>query len=90
MILTNAKGVNVASTDRTYNYIQSQYEWWQVGKANEILVRHCGFDVSIKMHSEDIILAIYDVNGEFVGVLNSATPCDVVLNKPPYFYGDSN
>ncbi len=90
MILTNAKGVNVASTDRTFNYIQSPYEWWQVAKANEILVRQCGFDITIKTHSEDIIIAIYDEGGEFVGILNSANSCDVVLEKPPYFYGNSN
>jgi len=89
-ILTDACGVNVAITERTYNYIQYPDEWWQVAKANDILVRQCGWDKSVKMSSEDIIIAIYDDNGEFAGILNSATACNVILNKPAYFYGDSN
>ncbi len=89
-ILTDACGVNVAITERTYNYIQYPDEWWQVAKANDFLTRHCGWDKSVKASSEDIIIAIYDDNGEFAGILNSATACDVILNKAPYFYGDSN
>jgi len=89
-ILTDACGVNVAITERTYNYIQYPDEWWQLAKANDILVRQCGWDKSVKMSSEDIIIAIYDEKGDFTGILNSATACDVILNKPAYFYGDSN
>jgi hypothetical protein len=90
-ILTNAEvGANIAITTRTYNYIQSPDEWWQVAVENDILVRQCGWDKSVQMTSEDIIIAIYDDKGEFIGVLNSATACDVILNKSPTFYGDSN
>ena len=91
LILTNAEvGANIAITTRTYNYIQSPDEWWQVAVENDILVRQCGWDKSVQMTSEDIIIAIYDDKGKFVGVLNSATACDVILNKSPTFYGDSN
>ncbi len=89
-ILTDSCGVNIAITERTYNYIQYPDEWWQVAKANDILVRQCGWDKSVKMSSEDIIIAINDDKGDFAGILNSATACDVVLEKPPYFFGDSN
>lgn len=90
MILTNSKGATIASTDRTYNYIQSFDEWWIVASENDVLVRHCGPDKSINMNSEDIIIKIFDNRGEFIGILNSATPCNVILNKPLFFYGDSN
>jgi len=90
MILTNAKGVTVASTDRTYNYIQHLEEWWIVASQNNVLVRQCGYDRSIQMNSEDIIIQIFDENGEFIGILNSASTCDVILNKEALFYGDSN
>lgn len=89
-ILTNACGVNVAITERTYNYVQYSDAWWQVTKANDILVRQCGWDRSVQMSSEDIVISIYDNDGEFAGILNSATSCDVILNKLPSFYGDSN
>jgi len=90
MILTNAKGVTVASTERTFNYIQSEDEWWQVASQTDVLVRHCGHDKSINMNSEDIVLKIFDERGEFIGILNVATPCNVILDKPLAFYGDSN
>ena len=90
MILTNSKGINVASTERTFNYIQNQDEWWQVAFEKDGLIRHCGKDISINMSSEDIIIKIFNHRGEFIGILNAATPCDVVLVKPPNFYGDSN
>lgn len=90
MILTNAKGVTISSTERTYNYIQTNDEWWQVASENNVLVRQCGPDKSINMNSEDIIIKVFDEGGEFIGILNSATPCNVILNKPLFFYGDSN
>ena len=90
LILTNAKGATIASTDRTYNYIQTNDEWWKVASENDVLVRQCGPDKSINMNSEDIIIKVFDERGEFIGILNSATPCNVILNKPLFFYGDSN
>ena len=89
-IITNVYGANIASTQRTYNYIQSEYQWWQVASQNPILVRHCGVDKSINMSSEDIVIQIIDENDKFIGILNAATNCDVVLNRPISFYGDSN
>jgi len=90
MILTNALGATIASTDRTYNYIQSEDEWWKVASQHDVLVRHCGHDKSINMNSEDIIVKIYGDGEEFIGILNVATPCNVILDKPLAFYGDSN
>jgi hypothetical protein len=90
MILTNSKGANVASTDRTYNYIQFFDEWWIVASENKVLVRECGYDRSIQMNSEDIIIQIFDKNDEFIGILNSASTCDVISDKPALFFGDSN
>jgi len=90
MIFTNAKGASVASSDRTYNYIQFFEEWWIKASENKILVRECGYDRSIQMNSEDIIIQIFDENEEFIGILNSASTCDVILDKGALFYGDSN
>ena len=43
--------------------------------------RECAFDKSADMNSEDIVIKIPDENDEFIGILNSATPCDVIVNK---------
>ena len=64
--------------------------WWKISKDDGYLIRNCGLDRTIDAHSEDIILSVYDEEGEFAGILNSASACDVILGKPPYFYGDSN
>jgi hypothetical protein len=90
MILTNVKGITIASSDRTYNYVQSFDEWWIVASENKVLVRECGYDRSIQMNSEDIIIQIFDKNDEFIGILNSASTCDVISDKPVLFFGDSN
>jgi len=91
MILTNNKGVNVASTNRTYNYIQFHEEWWDVAYEIKVLVRECGWDKSVQMSSEDIIIKIFDKNDEFIGILNSASTCNVILDEHKIrFFGDSN
>lgn len=78
-ILTNHYGANVAITVRTDNYDQSNDDWWLEVIEKEELVRQCDFDESAQMYSEDIILKIIDNNGEFIGIVNAATPCDVIL-----------
>ena len=90
LILTNSKGVTIASTELTFHYIHNEDEWWKVASQNDVLVRHCGLDTSIEMSSEDIVIKIYNNADEFIGILNAATPCNVVLKKPISFYGDSD
>ena len=80
-ILTNQYGANVAVSVKTDNYDQSQDDWWQLSFRDEFglpFARECEFDSSAGIFSEDIIIKINDENtGEFIGILNSATPCDV-------------
>ena len=90
MILTNVKGVTIASTNGTYNYIQFFDEWWIKASEDKVLVRQCGYDRSIQMNSEDIVIQIFDKKEEFIGILNSASTCDVILDRTTQFYGDSN
>lgn len=83
-ILTNAYGGNVAITVKSDNYDQSRDDWWQYmfhDKKGLPFARECEFDKSADMNSEDIVIKITDENDEFIGVLNSATPCDVIANK---------
>jgi len=83
-ILTNAYGGNVAITVKSDNYDQSRDDWWQYmfhDKKGLPFARDCEFDKSADMNSEDIVIKITDENDEFIGVLNSATPCDVIANK---------
>ena len=80
-ILTNLYGANVAVSIKTDNYDQSQDDWWQlmfIDEIGESFARECEFDSSAGIFSEDMIIKISDTNtGEFLGILNSATPCDI-------------
>ena len=83
-ILTNVYGGNVAITVKSDNYDQSRDDWWQYmfhDKNGLPFARECEFDKSADMNSEDLVIKIKDENGELIGILNSATPCDVILNK---------
>jgi len=79
-ILTNLYGPNVAVSIRTDNYLQSNDDWWQLAKnePDELpFARECEFDSSAEMFSEDLVVGIFDENGQLIGIMNSATPCDV-------------
>ena len=83
-ILTNMYGPNVAVSIKTDNYDQSQDEWWQQSYRDidgQPFARECEFDSSAGIFSEDIVIKINDLNGEFIGILNSATPCDVTQDS---------
>lgn len=89
-ILTNIYGANVAVSIKTDNYDQSKDDWWQQSfndKQGTPFARECEFDKSADMNSEDLVIKITDENGAFIGILNSATPCDVILNKNIPFIG---
>jgi len=87
-ILTNVYGGNVAITVKSDNYDQSRDDWWQYmfhDKKGLPFARECEFDKSADINSEDIVIKITDENDEFIGILNSATPCDVIINKKSLF-----
>ena len=73
-ILTNAYGGNFVTTVRTDNYDQSVEKWWQLTKKHGIVIRQPSWDESADMISSDICIRIDDANGNFIGILNAATP----------------
>ena len=76
-ILTNLFGPNVAVSVITDNYLQSNDDWWQQAMHEQDKVefaRECDFDSSAQMFSEDLVIGIYDENGQLIGIMNSATP----------------
>jgi hypothetical protein len=81
-ILTNVYGGNIAVSVRTDNYDQSQDDWWQHAfhdKEGYPFAKECEFDSSAEIFSEDLVIKIKDIDSnDFIGILNSATPCDVL------------
>jgi len=74
IIITNQYGANVAITIRTDDYNQGDEIWWIKAKENNVQFRDTTWDQSAGIYSADIIVAIFDDNGQFIGVLNAATP----------------
>jgi hypothetical protein len=69
---------------KTDNYDQSQDEWWRQSYRDidgQPFARECEFDSSAGIFSEDLVIKIHDEDGNFIGILNSATPCDVTLKS---------
>ena len=77
LILTNKFGANTAITVKSDNFDQAAEDWWKKSEQYDLFVKSCEWDDSAAMKSEDVIIRIEE-NGEFLGILNSATPCDVL------------
>lgn len=77
LILTNKFGANTAITTKSDNFDQGAEDWWKISEQYDLSIKSCEWDTSAAMNSEDVIIRIEE-NGEFLGVLNSATPCDVL------------
>ena len=74
IIVTNAYGANVAITSRTDDYNQGDEFWWIKAKTRDVQFRDIEWDESAKIFSADIIVTIVGEHGNFIGVLNAATP----------------
>jgi hypothetical protein len=74
IIVTNAYGANVAQSIRTEDYNQADEGWWLRAKTVPIHFREVSWDSSAEIFSSDIIIRIVDEDGNFIGVLNAATP----------------
>jgi hypothetical protein len=74
IIITNAHGANVAQSIRTEDYNQADEGWWLRAKTVPIHFREVSWDPSAEIFSSDIIIRIVDEDGNFIGVLNAATP----------------
>jgi hypothetical protein len=74
IIITNVYGANVAQSIRTEDYNQADEGWWIRAKSETVQIREVSWDESAGIYSADIIVRIVDEQGNFIGVLNAATP----------------
>lgn len=69
IFITERYGFNVAYSQPTSDFVQSDEVWWQHGKHQEHWVGTPKFDQSTQKVTIEIVTAIYDPRGVFVGVL---------------------
>ena len=69
IIVTNALGVNVAQTDKTTDYDQSDEEWWHLARDRGVYFGAPEFDESAQVESWSMSVRITDLDNRFMGVL---------------------
>jgi putative methionine-R-sulfoxide reductase with GAF domain len=72
VFLTDLKGVSLASTDRTSDYLQSDEAWWQTAYKNGMYIGQPEYDASSKTLATNIAVLVKEPgSGRVVGVLRT-------------------
>ena len=81
IMITNAYGVNAIITEKTHDYKQSDEKWWgKAKKLGEYLMTGSGSeDSGGSQYKGEIILAINDGEGNFIGIIKAVVNLDKVL-----------
>lgn len=70
LFLTDRNGFNIAYSNQTSDFVQSDEQWWQLGKQEGMWIGEPQFDRSAGTFSVDLVEAIADPQtGEFLGVV---------------------
>ena len=80
IIVTNAYGANVAQSEKTTDFRQSDETWWQEAKEHGVFLSGGGFDESAGVYSSDIAIQILDKEGRFIGVLKTVINVESVTS----------
>lgn len=72
IFVTNRYGVNVAESHKTWDFLQSDEEWWQVAQEKGLYVGPVEYDRSSEVYVVDLGIRVEGSEGEFLGVLNVA------------------
>jgi len=69
IFVTNSYGANVAQSNKTSDYLQSDEIWWKEARENGLFVEEGYFDDSAGVYAAEIAMAITDDQGNFIGVI---------------------
>ena len=72
VFLTDTQGLNIASTNRTSDYLQADEEWWQAAYENGQYIGQPEYDASSQTIAINMAVAIrQNENGKILGVLRT-------------------
>lgn len=80
IFITNAYGANVAETNKTSDYKQSDEVWWQEAKKNGVYIGGVELDNSSGNISFPVAKRIDDENGNFLGVTKAVVNIGQIIN----------
>ncbi|HPH95664.1 MAG TPA: methyl-accepting chemotaxis protein [Anaerolineaceae bacterium] len=72
IFVTDVKGLNIAMTDRTSDFLQGDEGWWQQAYASgrgDTAVENAEYDESTKVYAMNIGVPIYNASQQVIGVL---------------------
>ena len=73
--ITERHGFNVAYSEPTTDFVQSDEEWWRQGKKEGLWIGSPDFDYAAKGFTVELAQAIYHYqSGEFLGVVRAVLP----------------
>jgi methyl-accepting chemotaxis protein len=75
LFLTDRHGFNIAFSNPTSDFVQSDEQWWQKGKSASQWIGEPQFDQSANSFSVDLVQAIKAPgSGEFLGIVKAVLP----------------
>ena len=80
IFITNAYGANIAETDKTSDYRQSDEVWWQEAKKNGAYIGGIEFDNSSGNISFAVAKRMDDESGNFLGVTKAVVNIGQIVN----------
>ncbi|MCK4751920.1 MAG: PAS domain S-box protein [Planctomycetes bacterium] len=81
IFVTNKYGVIIGSAARTTDYLQADEQWYQNAIVEkDFWVGEIEYDVSINSFAFDIVINLYDENGNFAGIFEAALNVKEVIN----------
>jgi len=79
--VTNKYGVVIASTGRTSDYLQADEQWYRrATEEKEIWVGEVEYDESSDTFASDIVVNLYDNEGNFLGIIKAVLNVEEVIN----------
>ncbi len=79
IFITDAHGYNVASTNLTSDFVQSNEAWWQVAWEKGVYIGDVEYDASSNIWGSDICWRIDDPDtGQYLGVLKTVLNIDML------------
>ncbi|MGC1525176.1 MAG: HAMP domain-containing protein [Phormidesmis sp.] len=76
ILITDSHGFNVAYSKPSADMVQSDEDWWQNGKANQVWIGPPNFDFASKGFTVELVQSILDPQNDdqFVGVIRAILP----------------
>lgn len=88
--VTNKYGVVIGATNRTSDYLQADEDWYKKAIAEKAFwVGDVEYDASSNAITFDIVINLYDKNGNFVGILKAPLNTEDVRKSVEHIYSES-